>query len=72
MSDRDDQPASQTPDLMDAINRAMAEAEAYQATREKNPIPPEDRDRAVDELIEWLKSDRLDWEAIERAHSSRV
>jgi arsenate reductase-like glutaredoxin family protein len=29
--------------------------------------PPPSRDQLVDELMEWLDSDSLDWEAVARA-----
>jgi hypothetical protein len=72
MTDRDDKLDSQTPDLMDAIKQAIAEADEYRATRPKRESSPQEREREVERLMDWLESDGLDWEAVERAHNVRA
>jgi uncharacterized tellurite resistance protein B-like protein len=61
-----------TPDLLETINRAVAEAASYRAEHARRELSPDERERAVDALMEWLESDSLDWEAVERAHRMRV
>jgi hypothetical protein len=61
-----------SPDLLTAIQKAQAEAAAYRAKNPPKRLSQEQHDRAVDELMKWLQSDSLDWEAVERAHRSRA
>ena len=65
------QKSQPTPDLMEAIRRAEVEAREHGPRRRTSP-PTAERLRAAQELMEWLESDALDWDALERAHAHRA
>lgn len=65
-------PRPPTPRLLEILRQAEEEARALRP-QGIMPLPPTpERDKAIDELIEWHEGDNLDWDVIERAHAHRA
>ena len=65
-------PHTPTPQLVEALREAEEEARALRPKETEPAGATSEREKNIDDFIEWYEGDNLDWDAIERAHYNRA